>query len=174
MSPDENAVKGPVCKSGAKILYAWAMDAPKLKLPEGKACLFFYFYFKIFAVISHHFVEPLLLALRLTVPMGFKARWSISACALHYRLSLLLDTASWHGTVAALPLGMWEVVISCPELTLRTITHKSENSAGMGFKTHGQNQPKSKTEGTNGPTKWWLVTAKILLKKFKYLIWLGI
>ena len=29
----ENA--GPVCKSGAQILYAWAMDAPALELPEG-------------------------------------------------------------------------------------------------------------------------------------------
>ena len=28
-------IMGPVCKSGAKILYAWAMDAPDLKLPEG-------------------------------------------------------------------------------------------------------------------------------------------
>ena len=27
---------GPVCKTGAKILYAWAMDAPPLKLPEGE------------------------------------------------------------------------------------------------------------------------------------------
>ena len=26
---------GPVCGSGAKILYAWAMDAPALSLPEG-------------------------------------------------------------------------------------------------------------------------------------------
>lgn len=26
----------PVCKSGAKILYAWAMDAPPLKLPQGR------------------------------------------------------------------------------------------------------------------------------------------
>ena len=31
----ENA--GPICKSGAKILYAWAMDAPALKLEEGVA-----------------------------------------------------------------------------------------------------------------------------------------
>jgi hypothetical protein len=28
--------RGPVCGSGAKILYAWAMDAPALSLPEGK------------------------------------------------------------------------------------------------------------------------------------------
>ena len=26
---------GDICKSGQKILYAWAMDAPKFKLPEG-------------------------------------------------------------------------------------------------------------------------------------------
>lgn len=26
---------GPVCKEGAKIVYAWAMDAPKLTLPKG-------------------------------------------------------------------------------------------------------------------------------------------
>lgn len=28
--------RGPVCATGAKILYAWAMDAPALTLPEGK------------------------------------------------------------------------------------------------------------------------------------------
>lgn len=26
---------GPVCNDGAKIIYAWAMDAPDLKLPKG-------------------------------------------------------------------------------------------------------------------------------------------
>lgn len=26
----------PVCASDSKILYAWAMDAPMLKLPDGK------------------------------------------------------------------------------------------------------------------------------------------
>ncbi|KAK3586826.1 hypothetical protein CHS0354_020042 [Potamilus streckersoni] len=33
LSSDYNT--GPVCRSGAQILYAWAMDAPSLKLPEG-------------------------------------------------------------------------------------------------------------------------------------------
>ena len=27
----------PVCASGSQILYAWAMDAPKLDLPAGRA-----------------------------------------------------------------------------------------------------------------------------------------
>lgn len=27
---------GPVCRGGQSIVYAWAMDAPKLTLPEGK------------------------------------------------------------------------------------------------------------------------------------------
>lgn len=27
---------GPVCADGAHIIYAWARDAPQLKLPEGK------------------------------------------------------------------------------------------------------------------------------------------
>lgn len=26
---------GPVCGSGSQIIYAWAMDAPDLKLPAG-------------------------------------------------------------------------------------------------------------------------------------------
>ena len=33
---------GPVCGSGAKILYAWAMDAPALSLPEGRNCFDFF------------------------------------------------------------------------------------------------------------------------------------
>ena len=36
MKNDATYKAGPVCKSGAKILYAWAMDAPSLKLPPGK------------------------------------------------------------------------------------------------------------------------------------------
>ena len=36
-----------------------------------------------------------------------------------------------------------------------------------GFKTHGQSQPKPKTESASGSTKWWLVTAKIKKKKKK-------
>ena len=32
-----------------------------------------------------------------------------------------------------------------------------------GFETHGQSQPKSKTESTSGSTKWWLVTATFFL-----------
>ena len=27
---------GPVCEEGSQIIYAWAMDAPSLTLPEGK------------------------------------------------------------------------------------------------------------------------------------------
>ncbi|EEC14034.1 hypothetical protein IscW_ISCW021825 [Ixodes scapularis] len=27
--------KGPTCRTGSQIIYAWAMDAPALKLPEG-------------------------------------------------------------------------------------------------------------------------------------------
>ena len=37
----------------------------------------------------------------------------------------------------------------------------------LGFKTYGQSRLKSKTEGANSPTKWWLVTAKRNLKKRK-------
>ncbi len=33
---DTEEIRGPVCKTGAKIIYAWAMDAPDLELPEGK------------------------------------------------------------------------------------------------------------------------------------------
>lgn len=32
---DSDYEQGPVCKSGAKIVYAWAMDAPQLNLPKG-------------------------------------------------------------------------------------------------------------------------------------------
>jgi len=35
VSSDDDFQQGPVCKSGAKIVYAWAMDAPQLNLPEG-------------------------------------------------------------------------------------------------------------------------------------------
>mgnify|MGYP000588515355 CR=1 FL=1 len=35
-STDSGYKKSPVCKTGARILYAWAMDAPPLKLPEGR------------------------------------------------------------------------------------------------------------------------------------------
>ena len=34
-SKNKEVAQGPVCKSGAKILYAWAMDAPDLTLPQG-------------------------------------------------------------------------------------------------------------------------------------------
>lgn len=33
----------PVCASDSKILYAWAMDAPMLKLPDGKLATHLYF-----------------------------------------------------------------------------------------------------------------------------------
>ena len=36
MKNDATYQTAPVCKSGAKILYAWAMDAPPLSLPSGK------------------------------------------------------------------------------------------------------------------------------------------
>lgn len=36
---DSTYQRSPVCASGAKILYAWAMDAPDLKLPEGNGNL---------------------------------------------------------------------------------------------------------------------------------------
>lgn len=32
---DDTFEQGPVCRSGAKIVYAWAMDAPDLHLPPG-------------------------------------------------------------------------------------------------------------------------------------------
>ena len=35
-STGEDYQQGPVCQEGSKILYAWAMNAPKLTLPEGK------------------------------------------------------------------------------------------------------------------------------------------
>ena len=31
---DKNYKAGPVCKSEQSIIYAWALDAPKLVLPE--------------------------------------------------------------------------------------------------------------------------------------------
>jgi hypothetical protein len=31
---DKNYQAGPVCKSEQSIIYAWALDAPKLVLPE--------------------------------------------------------------------------------------------------------------------------------------------
>lgn len=34
---DSTYRKSSVCANGASILYAWAMDAPPLTLPEGKA-----------------------------------------------------------------------------------------------------------------------------------------
>ena len=36
MKNDTTYESRPVCKTGAKILYAWAMDAPPLKLPPGE------------------------------------------------------------------------------------------------------------------------------------------
>ena len=36
--PDD-APKADVCGSGAKIIYAWAMDAPDLHLPKGKTLM---------------------------------------------------------------------------------------------------------------------------------------
>lgn len=33
---DTQYVSGPTCNSSPSILYAWAMDAPKLDLPKGK------------------------------------------------------------------------------------------------------------------------------------------
>ena len=31
----EGEESGPVCREGAQIIYAWAMDAPEFKLPAG-------------------------------------------------------------------------------------------------------------------------------------------
>lgn len=34
-SSNEEFDQGPVCKDGSNIIYAWAMDAPELRLPNG-------------------------------------------------------------------------------------------------------------------------------------------
>ena len=38
------------------------------------------------------------------------------------------------------------------------------SNLGQELETHGQNHPKSETEGTSGPTKWTLVQQKVLKK----------
>ena len=57
--------------------------------PKGRS---FNFFLQIFPVTSHHFVEPLLLCfrLRLTLPMGFKARVDPSSPALCSRLHIMI------------------------------------------------------------------------------------
>ena len=53
-----------------------------------------------------------------------------------------------------------------PDVTLSFTTSKQvcrwENHPG--FETHGQSQPKSKTESTSSSTKWWPVTANLKKK----------
>ena len=48
---DGNYKKGPVCSSGQSILYAWALDAPKLALPKGKLINKKKFFFNLTQII---------------------------------------------------------------------------------------------------------------------------
>ena len=39
MSDKSDTEQGPVCTQGSNIMYAWAMDAEELHLPNGQWCV---------------------------------------------------------------------------------------------------------------------------------------
>ena len=69
MKNDTTYESRPVCQTGAKILYAWAMDAPPLKLPPGE--------------ITHQ-----------TVGILFCQNMDGLPCTLHFKISKLVPKFS--------------------------------------------------------------------------------